>query len=84
MRMIPRVGTWTTPTISAMRSRCLKELAVSLEWMPISTKAGATIPVYSEALQCTDEMNMGHVVRLRFGDSYRGGSDSVLGAVIGL
>ena len=76
------VDLWTGASLSGARWR--KGVIVPLTQMPVYVRAGATIPVYSESVQCTDEMDMSRAVTLRFDDGCRGISASVLGEVTGL
>ncbi|MTK52720.1 alpha-xylosidase [Paludibacter sp.] len=46
--------------------RWLRNVEVPLEQMPVYVKYGAEIPVYPENVNCTDEMDMTKVVKIRF------------------
>ena len=76
------VDVWTGDVLRG--SQWLHNVHSSLEHMPIYARYGATIPVYPEVVQCTDEMDLSKVVNLTFDDDYRGLSRSVLGQVTGL
>jgi len=62
----------------------LKEVLSPLNWIPVFARTGATIEVYPERVQCTDEMDLQRTVELTFDSSYRGLGSSVLGEVSGL
>ncbi|NDV79716.1 alpha-xylosidase [Dysgonomonas sp. 511] len=49
----------------------LKNVEVPLEEMPVFVKYGAEIPVYPENVNCTDEMDMAKVVRVKFDKSFK-------------
>jgi alpha-D-xyloside xylohydrolase len=51
---------------------------VPLDEMPVWVRAGAQVPVYPEAVSCTDEMDLSKVVQLTFDESYRGLDKSCL------
>ncbi|NMA75430.1 MAG: alpha-xylosidase [Bacteroidales bacterium] len=44
----------------------LKDVVVPLEEMPVFVEYGAEIPIYPENVNCTDDMDMSKVVRIRF------------------
>lgn len=46
--------------------RWLRNVEVPLDQMPVYVKYGAEIPVYPENVNCTDEMDMTKVVKIRF------------------
>ncbi len=73
---------WTGATIQG--PVWLKNILSPLERIPIYVANGASVPVYPEAVQCTDEMDRAKVVRLAFDESYSGFSESILGKVSGL
>jgi alpha-D-xyloside xylohydrolase len=50
--------------------RWLRNVEVPLEQMPVYVKYGAEIPVYPENVNCTDEMDMAKVVKIRFDETY--------------
>lgn len=62
----------------------LKGVRMPLERIPVYAKAGSSIRVYPEVVQCTDEMDMAKTVLLTFGSNYKGLSDSILGKVTDL
>ena len=41
--------------------RWLKDIEVPLEEMPVYVREGSVIPVYPDAVDCTDDMDMGKV-----------------------
>ncbi|MBP1639651.1 MAG: Alpha-D-xyloside xylohydrolase [Bacteroidetes bacterium] len=51
--------------------RWLRNVEVPLEQMPVYVKYGAEIPVYPENVNCTDEMDMKKVVKIRFDETYK-------------
>ncbi|MDP4201742.1 MAG: alpha-xylosidase, partial [Bacteroidota bacterium] len=50
--------------------RWLRNVEVPLDQMPVYVKYGAEIPVYPENVNCTDEMDMTKVVKIRFDENY--------------
>jgi alpha-D-xyloside xylohydrolase len=59
-------------------------LVSPLEHIPVYAVEGASIPVYPEPVQCTDEMVAANGIRMAFDDTYPGFSGSILGKVTGL
>ncbi len=51
--------------------RWLRNVEVPLEQMPVYVKYDAEIPVYPENVNCTDEMDMTKVVKVRFDETYK-------------
>jgi Alpha-glucosidases, family 31 of glycosyl hydrolases len=51
--------------------RWLRNVEVPLEQMPVYVKYGAEIPFYPENVNCTDEMDMTKVVKIRFDETYK-------------
>jgi len=47
-------------------SRWLKNVEVPLAEMPVFVKQGASIPMYPEDVNCTDEMDMSKVIEVKF------------------
>jgi alpha-D-xyloside xylohydrolase len=47
-------------------NRWLKNVEVPLDEMPVFVKQGAEIPMYLEEVQCTDEMDMSKVIKIKF------------------
>ena len=47
-------------------SRWLKNVKVPLEEIPVFVKQGAEIPMYMEDVQCTDEMDMSKVIKIKY------------------
>lgn len=62
----------------------LKDVTSPLERMPVYVKRGAAIPIYPEAVQSTDEIDLQRTTSIVFDDSYQGLERSVLGALTGL
>lgn len=52
--------------------RWIKDLEVPLELMPVYVREGAVIPVYPEAVDCTDDMDMSKVVEIKIDESFKG------------
>lgn len=50
--------------------RWLRNVEVPIDQMPVYVKYGAEIPVYPENVNCTDEMDMTKVVKIRFDETY--------------
>jgi alpha-D-xyloside xylohydrolase len=62
----------------------LKGVVSPLERIPVYVVDGESISIYPEVVQCTDEMDLRKVTRLVFDETFRGLSESILGAVTGL
>lgn len=75
------VDFWTGETLSG--ERWLRGLRAPLERMPVYARREASIPVYPEAVQCTDQMDPARVATLRFDGTYKGLGQSVLGPLTG-
>jgi len=73
------VDIWTGRTLEG--PRWLKDIRSPLEHIPVFAAKDATMRVYPEVVQCTDEMDLANAVELRFDESYRGLSDSILGEI---
>jgi alpha-D-xyloside xylohydrolase len=56
----------------------LKDFYCPLNEMPVWIKYGASIPVYSEHVSCTDEMDMSKVTLLKADDTFKGIRQSIL------
>jgi alpha-D-xyloside xylohydrolase len=52
--------------------RWLKMERIPLEEMPVFVKADAEIPLYPEAVDCTDEMDLQRRKVVKMDDSFRG------------
>jgi alpha-D-xyloside xylohydrolase len=76
------VDVWTGNVLRG--EQWLRNVHSPLDRIPLYARYGATIPVYPDIVQCTDEMDLSKVVRLTFYDEYHGLSSSVLGKVTGL
>ncbi|GAB3653739.1 alpha-xylosidase [Echinicola sediminis] len=50
----------------------IKMKDIPLEEMPVWVKEGASIPIYPDAIQCTDQMNREHSLELEIGSSFKG------------
>ncbi len=50
----------------------LKDLHVPLDKMPVYLREGVEIPVYPEHVECTDEMDMNKVVKIKIDGSFKG------------
>ena len=50
----------------------LKKVDVPLEEMPVYVRRGATIPMYPEEVDCTDEMDLSKSILVKIDDAYRG------------
>lgn len=46
--------------------RWLKNVEVPLDEMPVFVKQGTEIPMYMDAVQCTDDMDMSKVIKIKF------------------
>jgi alpha-D-xyloside xylohydrolase len=64
--------------------RWLRGVRSPLERMPVFARRGAVVPIYPDAVQCTDQMDLARARALLFDERYRGLSSSVLGALTGL
>ncbi|WP_320128817.1 TIM-barrel domain-containing protein [uncultured Sphaerochaeta sp.] len=62
----------------------LKNVASPLELLPVYVKKDSVIPVYPQIVQCTKEMDLSKIQEIRFDDTYRGFSASILGKSIAL
>jgi alpha-D-xyloside xylohydrolase len=63
-------------------SQWLKDFKVSLEEMPVWVKYRAKVPVYTEHVKCTDEMDLSKSEIIQFDDSYKGIYKSKIGKII--
>jgi alpha-D-xyloside xylohydrolase len=61
----------------------LKNYPVPPEEMPVWVKWGAKIPVYPEAVNCTDEMDFSKVIYLNINVKFQGIRNTEIGAVCG-
>ena len=52
--------------------RWLKDLDVPLDEMPVYVRQGATIPVYPDEVECTDEMDLSKSVELHIDNHFKG------------
>ena len=82
---LPR-GEWTDLWSGEVLAgpRQLREVCSPLHRIPVYARRGASIPVYPERVQCTDEMELSRATQLRFDHSYQGLAASLLGLVTGL
>lgn len=60
----------------------LKDFECSLKDMPVWVRDGAFIPVYPEAVACTDEMDFSKVLQLHMNETFKGIDDSVLAGLL--
>jgi alpha-D-xyloside xylohydrolase len=56
----------------------LKDFECPLDEMPVWLRKGASVPVYPEAVSCTDEMDRSKVLRIEADETYKGIGSSVL------
>jgi alpha-D-xyloside xylohydrolase len=73
---------WTGEMLEG--NRWLKNIKMSLEYMPVYARFGAQVPVYPQGVQCTDEMDLTKAVNVVFDDQYQGLRSSILGKVVRL
>ena len=52
--------------------RWLKDVAVPLEEMPVYVREGSVIPVYPEAVECTDDMDMSKEADIVIDKTFKG------------
>lgn len=76
------VDVWTGEKLQG--PRLLKQIRMPLERMPLYAVYGSSIPVYPDAVSCTDEMELSRSVPLVFDETYEGLSRSIVGQVTGL
>ncbi len=62
----------------------LKKLESPLDKIPVFVKTGASVPVYPEIVQSTNEMDFSKNAYINFDGTYSGFSGSVLGEIIDL
>ena len=62
----------------------LKKTACTLELMPVFVKCGAEISVYPEIVQCTKEMDLSKIRKIRFDETFSGFASTEPGMAIGL
>ena len=74
---------WTGEALES-EGRWLMDVRSPLERLPLFVRKDSRIPVYPEAVECTDGMDLSKVQELAFDDSYRGFAASVLGTFIHL
>ena len=60
----------------------IREMVVPLDEMPVWVTFGAKIPVYPEAVNCTDEMDLLKSIELEFDETFQGLDNTTLGKVI--
>lgn len=53
-------------------NRWIKNFEVVLEEMPVWVKLGAVIPVYPEAVDCTDQMDLQKFINIEIDDEFKG------------
>ena len=52
--------------------RLLKDLDVPLDEMPVYVRQGATIPVYPDEVECTEEMDLSKSAELHIDNHFKG------------
>ncbi|KEO74299.1 glycoside hydrolase family 31 protein [Anditalea andensis] len=67
-------GEWTNffSGESISGGKWLKNMGCPLEEMPIWVKSGSSIPVYTQAVDCTDQMNLEDAKEITIDDSFQG------------
>jgi alpha-D-xyloside xylohydrolase len=50
----------------------LRNVEVSMEDMPVWVKEGAAIPIYPEAVNCTDDMDLKKSVKIKMDINFKG------------
>jgi alpha-D-xyloside xylohydrolase len=73
---------WTGEVI--MGPVLLKDVKVPLDRIPVYARTNCCICIYPEQVQSTNEMNLEKIISLRFDDSYKGLSSTILGSFIEL
>ena len=76
------VDVWTGDVVQGPQLQ--RDVAMPLSRLPVYAAFGASVPVYPEPVQCTDEMDWDKCQPLVFDRTYRGFPDSVLGRWIAL
>ena len=64
--------------------RWINNLASALDRIPVYARKNASIPVYPEAVLCTDEMELDRTIQLVMDNTYQGLARSPIGPMIGL
>ncbi len=77
-------GRWVNLFDGTIRTggQWLKDYTVPLETMPVWVRLGAKVPVYPEAVTCTDEMDLTKTLQIEFNESYQGLDESCLGGIL--
>lgn len=60
----------------------LRNFECPLKDMPVWVREGATIPVYPESVDCTDEMDLSKVIQLPIDETFKGIDKSVLAGLL--
>lgn len=60
----------------------LRDYEAPLEEMPVWVRFGAKVPVYPEAVSCTDEIDWSRAVEIEFDESFAGLDESCLAEVL--
>ena len=53
-------------------NRWIYDMEVALDDMPVYVREGAVLPIYSEPVDCTDEMDMSKVTEIVIDDNFKG------------
>jgi alpha-D-xyloside xylohydrolase len=64
------VDFWTGESLAGQR--WLRDVNSQLSRMPVYVRQGATIPIYSEKVACTDEMKPEHIEKVTIREGFRG------------
>jgi len=60
----------------------LKDFDCPLKDMPVWVREGASIPVYPEAVACTDDMDFSKVLQIPMNETFKGIDESVLAGLL--
>lgn len=66
------VNFFTGERIDAGTGRWLKNVEVPLDEMPVFARPGATLPVYIECVDCTDQMDLSRATMLTIDEAFEG------------
>ncbi len=64
------VNFFTGETVTG--ERWIKDFEAPIEDMPVWVKAGATIPLYPDAVNCTDDMDLSKTTKLKINTDFQG------------
>lgn len=76
------VDVWTGAVLRG--PQLLRRVISPLDRIPVYAVRGASIEVYPEVVQCTDEMDLSQAERVTFDDTFSGLANTVVGKVAGL